>query len=257
MTTAHQRLAERSTQPRRVTWRDLDADPALLTALVDAYRTVFGGAEWREWSRCTHPDCLRQYSKDESLQLAVCACGRAGTLVPFHPEHEVIRRLRRHLADPVQSACYLWADRPDSVGAFCWGYRTSVSELAEEFATDDDSAADISAHIAEHLGRHPGDAAPDPARTRVCRFAEGGVTLPLRNTGLTWAMFDRLLAWADETRTSAVVARTSGRSPMYRICGERLGMRIVYHYRHAADDRVILAGTAAEMRRRLESRPTR
>jgi hypothetical protein len=241
-------------QPRRITWHDLDADPALLAALVDAYRTVFGGAEWREWTRCTHPDCLRQYSSDESRHLfGVCACGRAGTLATFHPEHDVIRSLRKHLEDPAQSYCYLWIGQPASVDAFCWGYQAPVSAMAEDLATDDDNAA----HIEKHLASHLGSIGLDPVRAPLCRFAEAGVALSARNTGLTWLMAHQMLAWAAELHTSTVIVRTSDRSPMYGVCSNHLGMRVIYRYTHPTDDRVILANTVADMQRALESRSLR
>lgn len=250
MTTVHtRRAAAHTTQPRRITWYDLASDPALLAALVDAYRTVFGGPEWREWTRCTHPDCLRQYSSDEARRLrGICACGRVSTLVPFHFEQDVIRCLQRHLADPAQSCCFLWTDRTARVDAFCWGYRAPLSMLADDLATDNMSGTRITAH----LGRYLDSIRLDPLNTPLCRFAEAGVAQPHRDTGLTWAMGGRLLAWAADLHTSVVIVRTSHRSPMHAVCGALLGMQVIHDYA-GMDDRVILAGTVAELQHALDS----
>lgn len=262
-----------------ITWDDLERQPKLRAALVTAYRTVFGGSEWREWMRCTAAECGRQYSQEEYTAECLplgdrCLCGRSGTLVPVHAPAKVIEMLRTELLEPAESCCYVRLNDSSQVEAFCWGYVDSTQSLARLLGASDNSAR----HAIEHsLEAYVDSCAFDTPDARIYRLAEGGIMEEARNGHLTYALLQRLLQWSYDHNVQVVIGRTSPRTPMYAIF-RGLGMEVVYRYDQGAgnaniapeasadtgaasyrqsDDRVILAGSVLPMLQAVATESTR
>jgi hypothetical protein len=124
--------------PRRfeiVTVDDLARRPALLAALIDSYRRVFGARDtWGEGWRCRDAACGAVLPFDDPEPRPRCACG--SDVAPYHDPAWLEARLRLDLAPDAELApvaAVMRGDDASPVGAFMWANVAPMRRQLERF----------------------------------------------------------------------------------------------------------------------------
>jgi ribosomal protein S18 acetylase RimI-like enzyme len=181
-----------------------------LDSLVDCYRHVFGGQDWKEWKVC---GAGHKFSFSESQMLDRCPiCGQP--LKFYWPAAEVKEDILRDFNSP-QSVFIIAVNETDKVVGFTWGY-----------AMDKDSAQKkFDGHLPYKLLKLL------KTQKRFWYQDEIGVAEDYRNLGLASRLYKKRMSLVlARYKHNHFIIRTQPTAKTYRWYQHKIGYRVLAKY---------------------------
>ncbi|MDP2103964.1 MAG: hypothetical protein Q8K26_03520 [Candidatus Gracilibacteria bacterium] len=195
------------------------------SGLVRAYKEVFNASTWREGVKCSD-DCGYKTTFEEAPE--VCPdCG--GGIEDYYSDAEISESLLSVMSKTYFQCLALLKD--DKVAGFTWGWQNSLDQINTEKLGLNSSQYDELKENIEATGIN--------INSSWYYQSETGIVPQSRFKGVGSALIsmNEELIQQNKDKVSAIIQRTSRKSPMY-IIGKRLGYEEVFSY-DDADERIL------------------